>query len=332
MSLNMTVPIRHLGTYALLITLLVSLFITSLLSGKVPMSLALLSETLLGQSDSAFIHKIIFEIRLPRAVTACFAGAALGVSGAVFQSIARNPLGSPDIIGFTTGAATGAISHYIFLGPDVLGIALGATAGGLAVACLVYLLVRQRGQFDHYQLILTGLGIGATLSAVNGLLLVKGNLDSTAQANFWLAGSLVARTWMHAAMVMAGVCLILPILLLLAKAAAILEMGDTTAHALGVSVSRTRQCLMICAVVLAALATGSIGPIAFVALAAPHLAKQYFGCQKLPVISSALIGAVLLIGADLLSQLLMSHFSLPVGRVAALLGGGYLIWLLVKQR
>ncbi|MBN8934526.1 MAG: iron chelate uptake ABC transporter family permease subunit, partial [Rhizobium pusense] len=144
------------------------------------------------------------EQDLPRVLVAVFAGASLGVSGAVFQSVSRNPLGSPDVIGFTTGAATGALAQIVIFGGGPLAVALSAVLGGLVTATLVYLLSFKQGVTGGYRLVLTGIGAGATLNALNGLMLVKGSLDNAIAANLWLAGSLDARNWDHALTVVAG--------------------------------------------------------------------------------------------------------------------------------
>ncbi|MEI4550836.1 FecCD family ABC transporter permease [Pseudoalteromonas spongiae] len=304
-----------------------------LMQGKMTLDFATLLQVLLNQSNSPFVEKIVFDIRLPRALTACFAGGALAISGAIFQSLSKNPLGSPDIIGFTTGAATGAITHFVFFEHNLLGIALFSVLGGLSVALLVFLLAKKDHGFDRNQLVLIGIGVGATLSAINGLLLVKGNLDNTAHANIWLAGSLSARTWFHALMPMFAVFILLPIAVYFSRAASLIEMGMQTAHCLGVNVRVTNNCLLLIAIILAALATGSVGPIAFIALASAHIAKRLLLAKRtLPIFTSALIGALLLVLSDLIGLLLADFYVLPVGRVVGVFGGVYLLMLLTRKQ
>ncbi|WP_163577312.1 FecCD family ABC transporter permease [Halomonas faecis] len=287
---------------------------------------------LLGKGDGGLHDHIILNIRLPRVLTALFVGVALGISGAVFQSVSRNALGSPDVIGFTTGAATGALAQIILSGPDPLCIAMAAVVGGVLTAVAVYALARQGGVVGSYRLILTGIGVGAVLTALNGLMLVRGDLDDAVMANLWLAGSLHARTWDHVWPVMIGTALLVPVVLAGASALRMIEMGDDIASQLGIRVERVRLTMIFAAVVLAALAVGAAGPIAFVALAAPQLAARLCRGTGLPVLSAGLMGSVLLLAADLLTQSLPLAVSVPIGRMTGIVGGIYLIWLLTRSR
>lgn len=311
-----------------LLAVMLALAAIALGLGRTGMGLARLLQVLLDPQAAAAGERMVLDIRLPRVLTACFVGAALGACGAVFQSITRNPLGSPDVIGLTTGAATGALVQIVVHGESGPGVALGAVLGGLATALLVYLLSLRQGTATGQRLVLVGLGVGAVLHAANALLLVKGALDDAVVANLWLAGTLTARGWSHAWLALAGLALFLPPLLLCARPLAVMEMGDDSARQLGVPVERLRLAMVLCAVLLAALATGAAGPIAFIALAAPQLARRLARSQGVPVAGASAMGACLLAGADLLSQSQPLGLNLPVGKVTAMLGGLYLLWLL----
>ncbi|MCG8275581.1 iron chelate uptake ABC transporter family permease subunit [Stenotrophomonas sp. NLF4-10] len=302
-----------------------------LLAGRSALGVQQVALALLGQEDGV-AERIVLDIRLPRALVALFAGAALGVSGAVFQSVSRNVLGSPDIIGFTLGAATGAIAQIVLFGHGGVPVPLAAVGGGLLTAALVYLLSLKDGASGGYRLVLVGVGVGAILDALNGLMLVKGNLDNAVMANLWRAGSLDARTWGHALPLMAGVVLVLPCVLLLGRRLQLLEMGDDLAMQLGIGVERTRLAAVACGVLLAALATAAAGPIAFVALAAPQLAARLCGGGRLPLLAAAAMAACLLLLADLGAQALPWRLNLPIGRMTGIVGGAYLIWLLGRGR
>lgn len=167
----------------------------------------------LGYSDDPKAALVIQRIRLPRTVTAMGVGLCLGAAGATFQSISRNALGSPDIIGFTTGAATGAVAQIMLFNAGPVATAVAAIAGGLLAAAVVYLLSVRGGVSGGYRLVLVGIGVGALLAAVNTVLLSKGNEDLAAQAQMWLSGSLAGRSWDHAIPVMLAVAFLLPILL-----------------------------------------------------------------------------------------------------------------------
>lgn len=287
---------------------------------------------LLGSGDGGLRDHIILDIRLPRVLVALFVGVALGVSGAVFQSVSRNALGSPDVIGFTTGAATGALGQIMLAGPDPVRVALAAVAGGVLTAVVVYVLARQGGVVGSYRLILTGIGVGAVLTALNGLMLVRVDLDDAVMANLWLAGSLHARTWAHVWPVMVGTIVLVPVVLAGAPALRMIEMGDDMASQLGIRVERVRLSMIFAAVVLAALAVGAAGPIAFIALAAPQLAARLGQGRGLPVLTAGLMGGALLLAADLLTQALPLAVSVPIGRMTGIVGGIYLIWLLTRSR
>ena len=319
-----------LGTGLLLMLLILALVALSI--GRIDVSFAQVAAILTGASNDEAASRIIVGIRLPRVVTACGAGAALGLSGAIFQSVSRNVLGSPDVIGFLTGAATGAIGWIVLVGPSPLPVAAAAVTGGLLTAILVYLLALRDGAVASQSLVLVGIGVGSVLSALNGLLLARGQLDNAVMANLWLAGSLSARNWGHAAPVALGVLFLTPLAMLSARPLRMIELGDDMASQLGVRVGRCRLGAMAIAVVLAALATGAAGPIAFIALAAPQIARNLVRDGDMPVLTAALTGAVLLMLADVLTQALSFGATLPIGRVTGLIGGLYLAWLITRSR
>lgn len=283
-----------------------------------------------GMDPADMIARIIWDIRLPRALTAMLVGAALAMSGAAMQSVSRNPLGSPDIVGLTTGAATGALIWLMLVGPSALGLALSALAGGGLTALAVLALAAGRGAPG---LVLTGFGLGAALAAVNGVILVRGDLDRAMGAALWLAGSLDARGWGDVALAASGIALAGPALAGAGRALALAEMGDDTARGLGIRVGRLRMVAVLAAVALAALATGAAGPIPFVALAAPQIARGLIsGAAAGPAIAtSALTGAVLTLGADLMTRTLPIAAAVPIGQMTGILGGIYLLGLLVRQ-
>lgn len=298
-------------------------------TGDYPLSIGQVVATLLGGGDagSAFI---VETLRLPRALTALLVGSALGVAGAVFQGIARNPLGSPDFIGFTTGAATGALIAILVLGGDSLQIALGAIAGQLATAVVVYLLAVRGGALQGYRLVLVGIGIGSMLTSVNYYLITRAHRDDAMEAARWLVGSLNGRGWEHVVPVALALAVLLPLVLTLAPRLRMLEMGDDAAKALGVAVERTRLLLAAAAIALTAIGVASTGPVAFVALTAPQLARHLTRTATPGLATSALMGATVLVLSDFVAQRI-SPTDLPVGIVTGLLGGLYLAWLLSRE-
>ncbi|WP_443112122.1 FecCD family ABC transporter permease [Aquabacterium sp. OR-4] len=316
----------------LLLVLLVWLMLLALGTGRIALDIAQVLDILLHGGGTALQRKLVFDIRLPRVATAVATGAALSVAGAIFQSLSRNPLGSPDVIGFTTGAATGAVVYFVLGGSASAGSALFAVGAGLLTALVAFALALRGGAVASHRLVLVGIGIGATLSALNEAVLMRGALEQALAAQLWLSGSLNARTWDHALPLLAGLALLLPALLWGQSRLMLLELGDDLAQQLGVPALRVKGFMAFGAVLLASLATGAAGPIAFIALAAPRLAAFMAGEHGRPLWPAALTGAVLLQGVDLVSQRLPFDLNLPVGLMTALIGGLYLALALPRLR
>lgn len=316
----------------IMIVVALGLAIVLLGTGTLAFNPAEVVRALLGTGENATAERVILHLRLPRVLTAICVGAALGMAGSIFQSISRNALGSPDIIGFTTGAATGAIVQIILFDAGPLAVSIAAALSGVATAAVVFLLALKGRVTGGYRLVLVGIGIGAALSGINTVLLVAGDLDRASSAQIWLAGSLSARSWLHVAAAASGLALVVPIALLHARRVALLEMGDDAARQLGVAAERTRLTMVMVAVCLTAIATAAAGPIAFIALAGPQLARRLAPSPDVPLVTGAAMGIVLLLGADLLSQRLPLPVHLPIGLTTGFLGGGYLLWLLARSR
>ncbi|MBG6472402.1 iron chelate uptake ABC transporter family permease subunit [Pseudomonas aeruginosa] len=301
-------------------------------TGSLALGPAEVFASLLGQGQDTTAQRIVQRVRLPPVLPACLVGAALGMAGAIFQSISRNPLGSPDVIGFTTGAASGAIVQIILFDAGPLATSLAALAAGLCTALAVVLLARRGATAGGYRLVLVGIGVGASLSGLNSLLLVTGNLDQAMYAQLWLAGSLNTRPWSHVVPAALGLRASGPLALYHGRRLEVLERGDASAAQLGVAVERVRLQMVLVAVGMTAIATAAAGPIAFIALAGPQLARRLTRSAGVPLLSGALMGAVLLLAADLLGQRLAYVANLPIGLMTGLLGGFYLLWLLLRSR
>lgn len=319
---------RALAVCLALLLLCLVLALLLLGTGTVRLSPAQVVEGLAGTSGETTVTRVLRGIRLPRVLTAALVGASLGMAGAVFQSLSRNALGSPDVIGFTTGAATGAIVQIVLFNAGTFQVASAAVVSGLATAVVVLALARRRGTEGGYRLILVGIGVGAVLTGVNNMLMVMGNLDRAMSAQIWLAGSLNARSWSHVWPALAGLALFAPLLVLNARRLAVLELGEGMAAQLGLNIARTRVLLVIAAVGLTAVATASAGPIAFIALAGPQIARRLTRAPGVPLLSGAWTGAALLLAADLISQRAPLGLLLPIGSMTGLCGGLYLVWLL----
>jgi iron complex transport system permease protein len=323
---------RLLLVTALLGFAIVGLGLAVLTTGTIKIGLTDFLAVVQGQNADSPVARVLWRIRLPRVLTACLVGFGLGLAGAAFQTVSRNPLGSPDVIGFTTGAATGAIVQIVLISSDPMQIAIMSVLSGLATALIVLLLARKSRKSEGYRLVLVGIGVGATLSGVNTVFLVMGDLDQSIAAQLWLAGSLNTRTWAHVVPAAFGLLMLTPIVLGLSRRLAMFELGDDGAASLGVRVEQTRIITVLAAVGMTAIATAAAGPISFIALAAPQLARRVCGAAYIPFFAAGLMGAGLLLAADLLSQRMPTDLSLPVGQMTGLLGGGYLLWILTRHK
>ncbi|MEV1286557.1 iron chelate uptake ABC transporter family permease subunit [Micromonospora sp. NPDC049679] len=315
------------GAGAALLAVVLSVFAIG--SGDYPMSSADVLRTLAGRGSPAEDF-IIGELRLPRLVTALLVGAALALAGTVFQSLVRNPLGSPDVLGFTQGAATGALV-VVVVGGSSAALAGAALAGGLATGLLIYAIAWREG-VHGYRLVLVGIGVAAILTGVNGYLLTRAPLMQAARAVLWLTGSLDGRGWVNAMPLLIAMAVLVPVLLACGPAVRMIEMGDDTANALGVRVERLRLVLLGAAVLLVSLAAAAAGPVSFVALTAPHVAKRLTRTPGPNLLPSMCVGALLLVAADFAAQRAFTAHQLPVGVVTGALGGAYLVWLLATER
>ncbi|MET0764670.1 MAG: iron chelate uptake ABC transporter family permease subunit [Blastococcus sp.] len=278
---------------------------------------------------------IVLDLRLPRSLTAVLVGLALGLSGAITQSLARNPLASPDTLGITAGAGAGAVAVIVIGGGSLggalsfVGLPVAALAGGLATAVAMYALAWRDG-VPGLRLILVGLALAAMLTAVTSWLLVLGDLNEATRATVWLTGSLNGRGWEHVVPV-GLVVLVAGALALPAHATlAALRLGDDSARSLGVGLQRAQAAQLTLAVVLASVAVASAGPVAFVALIAPQVALRIVGSAGPPLLASGLTGAVILLGSDVVSRTVLP-VELPVGVLTSAIGAPYLIYLLIRR-
>ncbi|MCP3800625.1 iron chelate uptake ABC transporter family permease subunit [Allokutzneria sp. A3M-2-11 16] len=321
----------HPRSVTVVITLLLLTFVLAAISmttGDFPLSVSEVVRTVLGFGDPA-TEFIVNRLRLPRVLIAILVGAALALSGAVLQSLTRNPLGSPDFIGFAHGSATGALIVILLFQGSMAEISLGALAGGMLTAALAYLLAFRRG-VQGFRLVLIGIGLSAMLLAANNYLVTRASLTGAIAAQTWITGTLNGRTWNQVVPLLIALALLLPPTVYFGQKLALLELGDDKARALGVPVEITRLALLAISVTLAAVATAAAGPIAFVALTAPQLARKLTAAPGSGLTAAAATGALLLVAGDLAVQRLFAS-PLPVGILTSAIGGTYLAWLLVRE-
>lgn len=323
---------RTLAVCILAAALLTALLLVELAQGSSDLGTARIAAALIdGPASAGRDGRIVWGIRLPRAVTAVLVGACLGASGAVFQSASRNALGSPDIIGFLSGASCGAVAAIVLAGAGPGAVALASLGGGLATTAAVLALAGGRGSASE-RIVLVGIGVGALLSALTTILLTRADPDVAIGGRIWLTGTLNARTWSHAGIAVVAVVTCLPLTMLASRALETLELGDDVAQGAGVPIRRVRTLAGLAGTGLAAAATAAAGPISFVALAAPHISRAVARSGSVPLVVSSLIGALLLLAADVLTQSLPLPGRVPVALTTGVLGGVYLIRLLGRLR
>ncbi|MFB0615362.1 FecCD family ABC transporter permease [Streptomyces sp. AGS-58] len=329
-GLSLRLDPRALTVVVLVLAAALAAGIALIGTGEARIPVADVLRTLAG-NGTAYQDFIVEELRLPRVLVGLLVGASLGLGGALFQSVSRNPLGSPDVLGLSQGSTAGALVVIVLMSGGAAQVTAGALIGGLVTGLAIYLLAWKQG-VHGYRLVLVGIGVNALVTAVNGYLLTKADLVDAARAVVWMTGSLDGRDWNQVQPLLAVCAVLVPMVLVNARGLRMMEMGDDVANALGVRVQRVRLLLMVCAVLLTATATAAAGPVSFVALTAPQLARRLTRSPGPNLVPSLCMGAALLVAADWASQRLFGADQLPVGVVTGVLGGGYLLWLLVAER
>ncbi|RPF32443.1 iron chelate uptake ABC transporter family permease subunit [Streptomyces sp. TLI_185] len=329
-GLSLRLDVRAVTVVALLLLAALAASVLLIGTGDFPISAGDVLRTLAG-GGNAGQEFIVNELRLPRVLVGLLVGASLGLGGALFQAVTRNPLGSPDVLGLGQGATAGALVMIVLFSGSAAQVTMGALVGGLATGLAIYLLSWKRG-VHGYRLVLVGIGVSAIVTAVNSYLLTVSDLVDAARAVVWMTGSLSGRDW-DQVWPLLGLCAVLvPLVLANARGLRMMEMGDDVSNALGVRVERVRALLLVAAVLLTATATAAAGPVSFVALTAPQLARRLTRSPGPNLVSSLCMGAALLVSADWISQRAFGADQLPVGVVTGVLGGVYLLWLLVTER
>jgi len=318
---------RHAVATIVLGVLLLVLFTVALMVGNTFYPLDAVVRVILGETVPGASFTV-GELRLPRAVLAILAGIAFGMAGVSFQTLLRNPLASPDIIGISNGAGAAAVIGIIVLGLDGPLVSLLALGGALVTAAAIYLL-SIRGGFAGTRLILIGIGVSLMLQSVISYVLSRAASWDIQTAMQWLTGSLNSASWERVAPLAIAALVIVPLLLAQGRALGAMQLGDDSASGLGVRVNTTRVLCILGAVALLAFATAATGPIAFVAFMAGPIAARITGPGANLLLPSAFVGAVLVLGSDLLGQFAFGE-RYPVGVITGVLGAPYLIYLLVR--
>ncbi|QLD11131.1 FecCD family ABC transporter permease [Microbacterium oleivorans] len=305
------------------------LLVVALGSGTFPVAPAEVVGVLAGWNDDPLLQTVVREWRLPRALGALGVGALLGIAGALFQTVTRNPLASPDILGLSSGAFTGMLASLVLFSASWPALVAGSLLGASATAAAIWLLAWQDG-LQGFRLIVVGIGVSAMLSSLNTWMLLQIELETAMFASAWGAGSLNGVT--AEAVAGALVCAVpfAAVAFSLAPRLRQLELGDDLAAATGARPHLVRSLALLVGVVLVAAATTVGGPIAFVALAAPQIGRLLARTPHLSLGVSALVGATVLVASDLIAQHLLPA-PLPVGVVTVSVGGAYLVLMIVLE-
>lgn len=309
--------------------LLLVLYGWSLSLGEFPITLADVAAAALGLG-SGEADFVVRSLRMPRSTAAVLVGLALGMSGAIFQGLVRNPLVSPDIIGISSGASLVAVTVIVF-GLSSRLIPVGALLGALATATLIYGLTWKAGVHGN-RLVLVGIGVNAILAAGTTFLIVRFPVEQVAPAVLWMTGTLYGRTWVHVAGIALACVVLVPAALALCRRLGLMQLGDHAAAGLGSRVTLDRTLLLVVGSFLAGAAVAVAGPVGFVALMVPHLARMLAGSVTGGVVwLSGVLGAVLVMASDIVAQHTFSPISLPVGVVTAAVGAPYFLYLLWRS-
>ncbi len=320
---------RSLAVGMALAVLAAVLFVVALGAGTFPVAPADVVRVLLGFEADALMQTVVREWRLPRAVAALGVGALLGIAGALFQTVTRNPLASPDVLGLSAGAFTGMLAALVLVSTSWPVLVAGSLVGALATAGVIWVLA-WRGGLQGFRLIVVGIGVAAMLSSLNTWMLLQIELETAMFASAWGAGSLNGVT---ASPVAGALVCALPFVVaafVLGPRMRQLELGDDLAASTGARPHLARGLALLVGVALVAAATSVAGPVAFVALAAPQVARLLARTPHLSLALSAFVGAVLLLASDLVAQHVLP-VAVPVGVVTVSVGGAYLVLMIVLE-
>ena len=316
-----------------LVVLVLVVFAANVAAGDYPLTIMKVFEVLAG-GGTKIEQTVVLKWRLQRALGAVVIGMALGIAGALTQSVTRNPLASPDILGISEGASAFAVSIIVLGGLNASGAVQFLSTigipllGALLTATVIWYLGSRRGM-DTFRLVLAGIMITAILQAYVTWLLLRANITDAAMAKTWLTGSLGASSWGRNFPGVVVLCCAIPLVGYVSFKLQAVLLGDQTASGLGVHVSRAQTLFLLLSVVLTAIAVSAAGPIGFIAFVAPQVALRLMATSSPPLIGSGLCGALLLATADLITRTILP-VELPVGLVTSAVGGVFLVYLLIR--
>ncbi|RTE06433.1 FecCD family ABC transporter permease [Paenibacillus whitsoniae] len=331
--------------FTLAVTVSVALLLTtayiSLTNGAFDMALRDVVKTLLRMNPQHDYDLVILEFRLPRIVIALLVGAGLGMAGTVVQSLTRNPLADPGILGINAGAGVAMVIFLFFFQGKMKGTSLAAIlagpavglVGGLGAALLIYFFSRVNGRLEAQRLLLTGIAMASGLSAVSVFLTLKMNAKDFETVAVWVSGSIYNANWTYIVAMLPWLLLLTPVLFLRTRMLDVFQLSESSVRGLGAEVDRERALLLLSAIGIVSACVSVSGGIGFIGLMAPHMARRLVGHghrQLLPM--SGLIGALLVMMSDFIAKTVFAPMEMPVGVVIAIIGVPYFVLLLYRNK
>ncbi len=325
-------PLRAAVAVLILLALLLAVTAISLATGSYDVGVGAVIDTLRGVTVSEAIDNVVWQFRFPRTLAAALVGAMMALSGGALQNVTRNGLADPSLVGISQGAALAVIAAIVaFPDIDVNLRPVLAFAGALIVAALVQGLAHRARGNNAIRFILIGIGVSAFISAVSSALLTYGEINRAMSALTWLSGSINAATWGDVGALALWSAVLMPLVFGLSRVMAVMRMGEDMATGLGAPVRWVRYALISVAVGFAAAATAIVGPLGFVGLIAPHAARRIARAGVgLHTALTALVGALLVLVADLLGRTLFAPVQIPAGLVTAIIGVPVFVYLLQR--
>lgn len=327
-----SVPVAALWIFVFLVAAIVAILGVSLMSGSYSLSVREVMQTLFAEAVSGSAETVVWSFRFPRALVAILVGILLALSGATLQNVTRNPLADPSLVGVSQGAGLAVVSMIVVF-PDINSYyrPLAAFGGALIVAALIQWMSMHKRGSDTMRFILTGIGVAAFISATTSAMLTYGDLDRALSALAWLAGSVHSAGWDEVIYLSVCTALLLPVLFWASRPMMALRMGTELAVNFGVRVRVIRIALITLSVALAALAVAAVGPLSFVGLVAPHVARRMtHSGVGLHLALSAAVGGLLVSSADLIGRTAFAPVQIPAGLVTAIIGVPIFIALILR--
>ncbi|WP_254787877.1 iron chelate uptake ABC transporter family permease subunit [Curtobacterium sp. MMLR14_010] len=321
---------RELVVLGVVVVVLVALVLVGLGVGDIPLAPGQVVAALVGHGDTVSDF-VIGQLRGPRVAAALLVGASLGVAGGIVQSVVRNPIASPDVIGITSGASASGLTAIVLFGVSGIGLFWTVLVGAVVVSALIAGLAWRRGITGN-RVVLVGIGVAAMSVSVTGWMLTSGTVQQAGTALLWLSGSLNAVDPGIVGVLAIAFAVLVVAALVQSPRLTVLTLGDEVASSLGLRPNRAKVLLLLTAVCLTAAAVATAGPVSFVALMAAPIARRLVGGGRVALGPAAAVGAVIVLASDLVAQFALPGTTLPVGVVTGVVGAPYLLWLLARSR